>query len=225
MRRFSKKYGSIDVNCVCPDGKAGRTVYLLEPEKVVPGLEDLVSTYSIAIVSVFGMDWDNDLTPWPARNVFKKLPDFGGKADDFQEYLESRIVPDVESEAGLDMAPGQRFLVGISLAGLYALYSATRTAVFGRIASVSGSLWYDGFTEWLEGQDIPATIGKVYLSVGDQEKNSKNQRFASVEKETLRTKEILEGKGIETFFELNPGNHIADGVPRLRKAIVSLLEQ
>ena len=226
MRQFSQTAGPIEIRCCYPEGAVGRIVFILEPVKVMPGLEDLVEKYSVALVSVFGMDWDNDLTPWPAPNVRKKCPDFGGGAGMFLEVLGNEVVPMVEDRlfgTGNRLDPSARCLVGISLAGLFAVWAGCHSGLFGSIGSVSGSFWYDGFIEWLGNQVIPSSVGRVYLSVGEREKESRNPLFSRIEECTAEVRNLLESRGLEVTFELNPGNHIADGVPRLRKALDWLL--
>lgn len=226
MRHFSESAGSLEIDCRYPDKVVGRVVYLLEPVKVMPGLEDFCQSRSTALVSVFGMDWDNDLTPWPAPNVRKKCPDFGGGAGRFLEVLGNEVVPMVEDRLlglGNRFDPSGRSLVGISLAGLFAVWASFLSGLFGSIASVSGSFWYDGFTEWIGNQLVPPVVRRVYLSVGEREKESRNPLFSRIEGCTAGVRKLLESRGLEVAFELNPGNHIADGVPRLRKALDWLL--
>ncbi len=226
MRHFSESAGSLEIDCRYPDNAVGRVVYLLEPVKVMPGLEDFCQSRSTALVSVFGMDWDNDLTPWPAPNVRKKCPDFGGGAGWFLEVLGNEVVPMVEDRLlgpGNRFAPSVRRLVGISLAGLFAVWCAFNCDLFGSVASISGSFWYEGFTTWLSAREPSDRVRTVYLSVGEKEKESRNPLFSRIEGCTAEVRKLLESRGLEVAFELNPGNHIADGVPRLRKALDWLL--
>ena len=225
MRHFSESTDSLEIDCRYPDKAVGRVVYLLEPVKVMPGLEDLCEARSTALVSVFGMDWDNDLTPWPARNVRKKCPDFGGGAGQFLEVLGNEVVPLVEDRL---LGPGNRIgsagraLAGISLAGLFAVWSVFNCDLFGSVASISGSFWYEGFTSWLRTREPSDRVRTVYLSVGEKEKESRNPLFSTIEERTLEVRNLLEAKGLDVYFELNPGNHIADGVLRIRKALECL---
>ena len=53
---------------------------------------------------------------------------------------------------------------------------------------------------------------KVYLSVGEREKFTKNARMAEVEACTERAAEIFRGYGAQVRFERNPGGHF-DNVP------------
>lgn len=227
MRNFSRTNGAIEIHGILPAGKPSGIVYLLEPEKVLPDLEDLAGRYGIALVSVFGMDWDNDLTPWPAPNVRRNASDFSGGADRFLNILENELIPEIETEilgVGNRFLPSQRALIGISLAGLFAVWTLAYSDSFASTGSVSGSFWYDGFAGWLDGRHLSRSAKNAYLSVGNQEKESRNPRFASVEDCTKMVCSTLKNKGMNVFFELNPGNHIADGVPRIRKAIEHLMD-
>ena len=228
MKQFQQTLGDIQIQCSSPEEGAARIIYLLEPEKVISGLSDLVDSGRVAIVSVFGMDWDKDLTPWPAPNVRKKAADFGGGAESFMNILEQEIVPSVENKLAVDsmkFTSETRSLIGISLAGLFAVFCATKSNLFSGIGSVSGSFWYDGFADWFREQALTESVKNVYLSVGEQEKYSGNPRFSAIENRTEEVMNILAGKGINVFYELNPGGHIADGIPRIRKAIGYLNKQ
>ena len=89
----------------------------------------------IRMLAVSGFDWNEKLSPWPAPRVFRNGDDFGGKADELiEELLEV-----------LKQYPGRKYIAGYSLAGLFALYTATKTDQFEGCASVSGSLWYPDF--------------------------------------------------------------------------------
>ena len=97
------------------------------------------------LVCIEGADWDRDLSPWPAEKVFRGGGDFSGGAEDFLHTLLTKIVPAAEA----DLSSAWRGLFGYSLAGLFSLWATTKTDAFTRCASVSGSLWFDGFTAYL----------------------------------------------------------------------------
>ena len=225
MNTVERTYGQTSVLAMIPEGGSEKVVYLLEPLKNMPGLEDYVTRGVCSVVSVFGMDWERDLTPWPAPKVLKRGGDFLGKADEFLCLLRDQIIPQTEKDCIPEGSAPRRYLIGISLAGLFSLWSSLQEGIFSGIGSVSGSLWYDGFMEYLSGKDFPALPKRVYLSVGDTEKNTRNQRMAVVEDNTRKAASIIEKRGIPTLFELNPGNHFSDTIPRLRKAMDYLLEQ
>ncbi len=65
------------------------------------------------------------------------------------DTLTQRIVPLTENHLGY--APEFRGIAGYSLAGLFALWAVYQTGLFDRAASVSGSLWFDGFLTFCVG--------------------------------------------------------------------------
>lgn len=58
-------------------------VYILEPEPVTDKVASVAEELSLTLVSISGMDWNRDLSPWKAEKVFKGEEDFSGGADDF----------------------------------------------------------------------------------------------------------------------------------------------
>ena len=117
--------------------------------------------------------------------------------------LLTELIP--ATETGL--SPAWRGVFGYSLAGLFSLWAMTKTNGFARCASVSGALWFDGFTEYLSAHPLLGRPEKVYLSLGDREEKAKNPR------------EIITKQGIPCLFELNPGGHFQDVLTRQKRAI------
>lgn len=197
--------------------------YILLPmcpaDEMLEWIRTNASEYAANMVVLSGMDWNRDMSPWPAPAVFSRESDFGGKATDFLNYLLSDVIPAVERELAMG-AVSHRRLVGISLSGLFALWASCQTNAFHRVASLSGSLWYDGFAEWMAKQT--PHIERAYLSLGNREKLSRNVRMATVEDTTIRVAELLKCKGVETVLELNPGTHFAPLLPRMEKALKAL---
>lgn len=165
------------------------------------------------VVAVGGIDWNHDLTPWPAKAVFRGQPDFTGGAEEYLKELKENIIPAAEA----DIAPSARAILGYSLAGLFAAYAAMETGLFDMAASVSGSMWYPGFAEYA--QNAPHCAKRMYFSVGDREKLSRSAAFRSVEECTFRVMEAMEKSGAETFFERNPGGHFDDPAGRMMRAL------
>ncbi len=197
--------------------KADALFYILKPEDVRDNASELMEKYGIALACIEGFDWNHDLCPWAAPAVFKGEEDFSGGGDDFLEILKKKVLPAVESESGY--TGEKRYMAGISLAGMFSLYSLYKTDLFHGAASVSGSLWFDGFLEFMKNNQISKQAEKVYLSLGDKEKKARNPRMAKVEEYTLETEKLLSAKGIRTVFQLNRGNHFSDGEERIKKAV------
>ena len=163
-------------------------------------------------------DWDRDLTPWKAPGLRGKDPDFGGEAEVFLVGLLAAVG---EAEAALPEKPKTRLLLGYSLGGLFALWAGTRTDAFPLLASVSGSRWYDGWCQYLEGH--PCLGKRVYLSLGDKEPKARNPRMARVGECTERTEALLRSSGLETTLEWNPGGHFNEPEARMARAVRALL--
>lgn len=205
-----------------------RICYILLPEGLKDDgrrwMEDAAVRHGITLVAMHGMEWNDDLTPWGAEGVFRKSKPFAGHADLFLKNLREDLFPNVETQLGIRHP--ERFLIGISLSGLFAVWAIFRCDLFTGIASISGSLWYDGFASWTEGQKLSERVRKVSVLLGDREKKSKDRRMATVEEMTLQTVEILTRKGATVEFELEEDTtHFSPVVPRLEKALASLSEE
>lgn len=171
------------------------------------------------LICIGGVDWDRDLSPWPAQRAFRGGEDFSGGADVFLHTLLTQLIPAAEES----LSPAWRAVFGYSLAGLFSLWAMTKTDAFRRCASVSGSLWFDGFTAYLSAHPLLGQPTKVYLSLGDREEKAKNPRMQRVRIATEQAKTILQNQGVPCAFELNPGGHFQDVLERQRRAVLSLL--
>ena len=166
-------------------------------------------------------DWNDDLTPWPAGPIFRKGKSFGGGAKAYLGRLETEILPDIEGSLGL--VDPERWLIGVSLSGLFAVWAAAESDLFTRVAAISGSFWYEGFTEWLEARPGMGSLKGAYLSLGNTEADTKNPHLRQIAALTESVVGILREKGVQTLFEWNDGSHFAPVVPRLEKALAGLL--
>ena len=189
-----------------------------QADEVQRWLDGVRERYGVFPVMLPPVNWNDDLTPWPAGPIFKKGKSFGGKADAYLYKLEKEIIPGIEAQMGL--VPDQRWFLGVSLAGLFAVWAAAKTSLFTRVASVSGSFWYPGFADWLQGRTIYAQ--SAYISLGDKEADSKNKHLKSIAQDTGSVVKILESKGLQTTFEWTEGTHFGPILPRRDKALMVL---
>ena len=195
--------------------------YMILPEGIkedlTTGLGLLSEKYGVSIVVIGDVDWNDDLTPWPADGVFKKEKPFGGKATLFLDKLTHEIIPSTEKR--LDIGEAERAILGVSLSGLFAVWSMFETDVFTNIISISGSLWYDDFLEWMKEQTLSPSVRKVCMLLGEKEKNAKDKRMATVEDRTVAAANILKSKSqAAVMFELVEGTHFSPIMPRLERA-------
>lgn len=166
------------------------------------------------LVCIDGTDWNRDFSPWPAPRAFKKGEDFSGGADAYLQILRRELIPAAEDAIGGSGC--LRVLSGYSLAGLFALYAMYRCLDFSGAASISGSLWYNGFAEYAC-VNRPAP-GVYYLSVGDREHLGKNPRMAAVKACTDQIAGCLAQAG-PVCREENPGGHFHDPQGRTARGI------
>ena len=208
-------------------GNSNRVCYILLPEGLNKDALDVVESsalkYDCNVILVTGMNWNDDLTPWPAPGVFRKEKPFGGHAKDFLKELMSDAFPGLETS--LNLHNPQRYLVGISLSGLFALWAIFETNTFKAVASISGSLWYDKLEEWIKERPMVNTSARIHLSLGDKEKNSKNARMANVEDATSRIASLLQDRGLRVDYQIVQGTHFSPVAPRLELALASILER
>lgn len=214
-----EQYG---ITCYLPDnGKRDRVVYLHTAGKDAEAVWHHTSQ-DFVLITIDGIDWNRDLSPWYHGKVFAKGEDFAGKADDYLKVLTERLIP--ETESAFLLVPEKRYLAGYSLGGLFALYALYKTAVFDGIASVSGSLWYDGFISYVEEHTVRRNPDKIYFSLGDREPVSARGIMQTVFVCTKQIEEKFRKDGILTFFEMNKGNHFHQVPERIAKGLNWLMQ-
>lgn len=191
-------------------------------ENLSDGLKELSEKYGVSIVVIEDVNWNDDMTPWAAEGVFKKAKPFGGRGTSFLDKLTNEIIPKTEKNLGVEDA--ERTIMGVSLSGLFALWTCFNTNSFTNIISISGSLWYDGFVEWMEKHTPSQKIKKVCMLLGEKEKNAKDKRMATVEERTLAAARILKTNSqAAVIFELVDGTHFSPILPRLERAFEMVL--
>ena len=179
------------------------------------GIENEVKTISeltnadFRMIAVRVPDWNRDLSPWTAPAVFGK-ESFGDGAGDFLDGI-------------LPLCPDGKtcYIGGYSLAGLFALWAAYRTGRFAGVAAASPSVWFPGFTDFMQANRIQSKA--VYLSLGDREEKAKNPVMAAVGSRIREAEGILKAQGIPCTLEWNPGNHFRDADIRTAKAFAWVL--
>lgn len=153
-------------------------------------------------------DWDREMTPWAAPAAFRGQPDFGGGADLLLSVLEKSIKPAMDEAFLTHCEPQHQAVMGYSLGGLAALYSLYRCSCFGGCACLSGSLWYEGWMDYMENHTVSADAA-VYLSLGRAEEKSRHPLMGKIGDCTRKAQEILSqqtGREVPLFWH-NGGHH------------------
>ena len=175
---------------------------------------------NFSLLTIYVSDRNNDLSPYEAPSIFKGTSDFKGNADSFLDYVLNLINKVILKEK---VKPIYKALTGYSMAGLFAVYTLFKTNEFLKVGSVSGSLWYSLFIEFVENNKVLQGISTFYMSLGDKEKKTSNKIMSQVETNSLIIFERIKPQFNNSKFEFNPGNHFKDEDLRIAKCIAYLL--
>lgn len=204
-------YRAADMDAAAP------VIFLVgESEERAAGLLAAVqkAKWNCALAAVPVSDWNAQLSPWPGKAVFRGGEDFAGGADAFFDALMAEV-PRILREAGSDCA----CIMGYSLAGLFALYAATKTDAFARVAALSPSVWYEGFLDYFA-KNLPAK-GRFYLSLGRKEEKTGNAVLRTVGDNLRAVQQML---GEDVPLAMHDGGHYTDVEKRMIAAIEWLIK-
>lgn len=156
--------------------------------------------------------WNRDLSPWKAPAVFGREDFDEGAAATLDEIL-SFCTDRTKTY----------YIGGYSLAGLFALWAGYQTDLFRGVAAASPSLWFPGFTDFMDAREIQSR--HVYLSLGDREERTRNPVMATVGDRTRAAYALLQARGVDCVLEWNEGNHFKDADLRTAKAFAWVMER
>ena len=158
--------------------------------------------------------WNDELSPWEAPAVWGK-ESFGGNAAGALRFLTEQVIPTLKQQFALPENV-RIILGGYSLAGLFALWASTQTALFSGVAAASPSVWFPGWMEFEQQNPIQAQC--IYLSLGDREERTRNATMAAVGDNIRALHRELAGRGKNCTLEWNNGGHFKDADLRTAKA-------
>ena len=212
---------------VYPSSDAGRPVVYLntfaeEGDRVYDALH-LLQCPDFTLVAASGLNWDHDMAPWDIPPISEDDTPCTGGADAYLKLLTNEIMPKAEEHIKGNIP--WRGITGYSLAGLFAIYSMYKTDVFSRAASMSGSLWFPGFKEYVFSHEMQQKPEYVYFSLGDRECRTGNPFLKVVQEHTEKIEGFYKDKGIHTTFKLNAGGHYKNGAGRTAAGIAWLLKE
>lgn len=203
-------------------------------EEVLTKVQKAGIPIDFIVLSIEPESWNDDFTPWRAPSFRKGEDPPQGRAQTYIYRLVEEIKPYMDGIYRTKPEPEHTAMFGYSLGGLTALYAVYLTDRFGWIGSLSGSLWYDGFCEFMEKEKPLRLDLHLYLSLGKKEKLSRNPRMGRVAECTVRARDILErqlssvevsaksdrSRAGEICLEWNEGGHFHETAKRFAKAII-----
>lgn len=188
-----------------------------EVEHLWESLLECVSEQNFLLVAFQVEDWNRDFSPWKASAVFGK-EDFAGQGAKTLKWLTEECVPYIDRTFGAK--DREHWLMGYSLAGLFALWTAYENDAFSGIICCSGSLWFPEWDHYMREHMLRSKCS-VYLSLGGKEEKTRNKIMAAVGDRTKAQEERLEEDPMveSVVLEWNAGGHFADAGKRLAKGV------
>ena len=199
-----------------PDGKS-------QAEKVNAELQKILKNKPYTVVAYEVSDWFADFSPWQAPAAFGNT-DFKGCGKNTLSWLEEKCIPEIERQ--LNLSSPRRTIAGYSLSGLFSLWALYESNLFYGAISCSGSLWFQGWKEYITTHSI-SNPADVYLSLGTKEEKTNNPVISSVGDMTRIQYGILAAdKNIQNcVLEWNPGGHFNNPEQRIATGIAWTLSQ
>ena len=173
------------------------------------------------LLCISNLNWDHDMTPWYCPPTSPHDTPCTGGAEAYLKILLDEILPDALRR--VSGTPSHISIAGYSLAGLFALYAMYKTDIFDRVASMSGSLWFPDFKEYVLSNAMKKKPEKIYISLGNKESKTRNVYLKKVQENTEKIVDYYKSEGYDVTFELNQGNHFKDAALRSAKGILAII--
>ena len=189
----------------------------------IDSIDSLLSDIDCPSIALRIDDWNRELSPWHMSAAFGK-EDFGDGGEDTLGFILDRAIPAAMEELSLN--DDTRFVIGgYSLAALFSLWACFRTDRFYAVAAASPSVWFDGWSEFMDDKD--PNVEYVYLSLGDTESKTRNQYLSRTADSIERTHDIISDRIGEEHCILvwNEGGHFKDVKKRTVDAFKWILDR
>ena len=198
-------------------------IYLIDSPEHPLGIK-LPTEPASTVVLLPVATWGDALTPWPADAPYREEPAFGGHAQETLDELLNTVIPAVEDElaAASGVRPTRRAICGYSLGGLFSLYAFTHSDAFDACGCLSGSVWYEGWIEYLRTLDLQLAGRYAYFSLGTKEKHGGQPLMRTVQKRMTECVELLREHGCKVDFALGPGTHLQHIPTRIAAGLAAL---
>lgn len=179
----------------------------------------------VALDSAEGDERLNEYGPFPF-DVSKEFSDFGGKGDQYLDYIVHDLKPTIDAQYRTLSDPLNTGIMGASMGGVISLYAGLKfPKVFGKVASLSGSYFvsFDAFLEVID-QAKPNKLHYVYIDTGTEEEAGGTPKdYLHVNKvvyEQLKAK--MDEDKLE-YLEIEGGRHTeSDWANRLRDILLRM---
>lgn len=181
-------------------------IYIIESADYPFELGEDSFALSSSLVAMPVRHWNDALTPWSAEGLYRGEEPFGGHASVTLDEIINEVIPGVEKSYGL--RPRLRAICGYSLGGLFALYALVNSESIDACACLSGSMWYEGWTDYLRDLDVNLLGKFAFLSIGTKEKRAAPPILKTSQYRMEECARILEQKGCLVRYQKGPGSHM-----------------
>lgn len=189
-----------------------------EAERLSMRLKTMCPHRAWTIAAFETMNWDSELSPWPARLESGRA--FAGDGKSVLQWIfDTQEI--IEKEYG----SGKRAIGGYSFSGLFALWAFYETGMFDAAGSFSGSLWYPKWNDYASGKKSRRE-SIIYLSLGTKEEKTKNRDMASVGDATRSQYEriLLDENVKDSALVWNGGGHSSEPDMRTARGFAWIIE-
>lgn len=118
----------------------------------------------------------------------------------------------------LEFKVSNKIVMGYSMSGLISVYLCYNSFLFDALISCSSSFWFNNFIDYALNNQIKSKLKIAYFSIGKKENFGKTIFSNSIEL-TKKMVDIFNQNNINTYFELNEGNHFNQINLRLYKGL------
>lgn len=192
-----------------------------EEESLLIHLQRLCKERNFTLVAYYVNEWNTEFSPWEATDG-KEQPVFKGKGMKTLHWLKEHCIPYINFYIAENVPI---YLAGYSLSGLFSLWALYESTLFNGAICCSGSLWMDGWKEYMEEHTAPEN-SCVYLSLGGKEEKTSDIKMAKVGDRFREQEKLLRADPNvrDSILEWNKGGHFADSGKRLAKGIAWILD-
>ena len=175
-----------------------------EVDEAAERLIEMDLLHEIIIVGVFNTAARLDeYTPTSSSNMG------GGRGPKYLKFLIEELIPVINQKFNTLTGPNNTGIMGSSLGGLISLWAGfEHPDVFGRIGSISPSLWWD--SNMMENEYLPQkdrVKHKIWLDMGTQEGLNRQGKSLALQ-DTRQVSELLKSKGYKQGEDLYYFEHV-----------------
>lgn len=212
-------------------GKKYPVIYVHDGDTVIKILDEVMTSVEELdrgnynehiIVGIMPENRLEEYTPWPADPLVEKFKPFGGKGEEYLSFIVNELKPYIDKNYNTKTDEKNTGIMGFSLGGLISLYSMYKHLAFGKVVSICGSQWYEGWIDFIKNNEIINKDIKILLISGlreaDGKKTIQKNAVESVEKGYGIFKSNINNSNV--CLEWDDYDHHSNRLERYKKAIM-----